>query len=64
MLLRHSLGLFDEADCIERSVDGALNSHAFTADLATNGRSISTTEAANAVIEQMQAHCYVAELRD
>ena len=64
MLLRHSLGLFDEADCIERSVDGALNSHAFTADLANNGRSISTTAAAQAVIEQMQANCYVAELRD
>jgi 3-isopropylmalate dehydrogenase len=64
MLLRHSLGLHDEADCIERSVDGALNSHAFTADLASNGRSISTEAAAQAVIEQMQANCYVAELRD
>lgn len=64
MLLRHSLGLHDEADCIERSVDGALNSHAFTADLANNGRSLSTAAAAQAVIEQMQANCYVAELRD
>ena len=64
MLLRHSLGLFDEADCIERSVDGALNAHAFTADLSSNGKHLSTTEAAHAVIEQMQAHCYVAELRD
>jgi 3-isopropylmalate dehydrogenase len=64
MLLRHSLGLHDEADCIERSVDGALNSHAFTADLSSNGRSISTEAAAQAVIEQMQANCYVAELRD
>jgi 3-isopropylmalate dehydrogenase len=64
MLLRHSLGLFDEADCIERSVDGALNAHAFTADLSSNGKHLSTTEAAQAVIEQMQAHCYVAELRD
>ena len=32
--------------------------------LASGGHSISTTDAANAVIEQMQAHCYVAELRD
>lgn len=64
MLLRHSLGLHDEADCIERSVDGALNAQAFTADLATSGRSISTEAAARAVIEQMQANCYVAELRD
>ena len=64
MLLRHSLGLHDEADCIERSVDAALNAHAFTADLAAGGKHLSTTEAANAVIEQMQANCYVAELRD
>ena len=64
LLLRHSLGLFDEADCIERAVDGALNAHAFTGDLATGGRGISTEAAARAVIEQMQAHCYVAELRD
>jgi 3-isopropylmalate dehydrogenase len=64
MLLRHSLGLFDEADCLERAVDGALNAHAFTADLAGGGDSLSTTAAAQAVIEQMQAHCYVAELRD
>jgi len=64
MLLRHSLGLFDEADCIERAVDSALNAHAFTADLASNGRRLSTNEAAQAVTEQMQAHCYVAELRD
>ena len=64
MLLRHSLGLSDEADCIERAVDGALNRHAFTADLATGGRSLSTEDAAQAVVEQMQASCYVAELRD
>ncbi|MEJ1098352.1 MULTISPECIES: 3-isopropylmalate dehydrogenase [unclassified Pseudoxanthomonas] len=64
MLLRHSLGLYDEADCLERAVDGALNAQAFTADLAPNGRGISTSAAAQAVIEQMQAHCYVAELRD
>ena len=64
MLLRHSLGLHDEADCIERSVDAALSAHAFTADLAAGGKHLSTTEAANAVIEQMHANCYVAELRD
>jgi 3-isopropylmalate dehydrogenase len=64
MLLRHSLGLYDEADCIERAVDGALNAHAFTADLSSSGQHLSTDAAAQAVIEQMQAHCYVAELRD
>ncbi|MEO8365272.1 MAG: 3-isopropylmalate dehydrogenase [Pseudoxanthomonas sp.] len=64
MLLRHSLGLVEEAACIERSVDAALDAHAFTADLAGSGRRFSTAEATNAVIEQMQANCYVAELRD
>ncbi len=64
LLLRHSLGLYEEADCIERAVDGALNAHAFTADLAGGGRSLSTEGAARAVVEQMQASCYVAELRD
>ncbi len=64
MLLRHSLALFEEADCIERAVDGALNRHAFTADLATGGRSLSTEAVTQAVVEQMQTNCYVAELRD
>ncbi len=48
LMQRHSLGLFDEADCIERSVDGALSAHAFTADLASSGRGTSTDEAARA----------------
>ncbi len=64
LLLRHSLELHEEADCIERAVDGALNAQAFTGDLARGGRGLSTAAAAQAVIEQLQAHCYVAELRD
>lgn len=64
MLLRHSLGLHEEADCIERAVDGALNAQVFTNDLATGGRGVSTQVAAQAVIEQLNEHCYVAELRD
>ena len=64
LLLRHSLGLHEEADCIERAVDAALNAQVFTNDLATGGRGVSTQVAAQAVIEQMQAQCYVAELRD
>ncbi|KRG68599.1 3-isopropylmalate dehydrogenase [Pseudoxanthomonas dokdonensis] len=64
MLLRHSLGLYEEADCIERAVDGALNAQAFTADLAGGARPLSTQAAGQAVIEQIQARCYVAELRD
>jgi 3-isopropylmalate dehydrogenase len=34
LLLRHSLGLNEEAEAIEQAVDAALNAHAFTADLA------------------------------
>ncbi|MGN6225397.1 3-isopropylmalate dehydrogenase [Pseudoxanthomonas sp.] len=64
MLLRHSLGLHEEADCIERAVDGALNAQVFTNDLAAGGRGVSTQVAAQAVIEQLNEHCYVAELRD
>nr|WP_298129012.1 3-isopropylmalate dehydrogenase [uncultured Pseudoxanthomonas sp.] len=64
LLLRHSLGLHEEADCIERAVDGALNAQVFTNDLATGGRGVSTQVATQAVLEQMQAQCYVAELRD
>jgi 3-isopropylmalate dehydrogenase len=64
MLLRHSLGLADEADCIERAVDGAMDARAFTPDLASGGRRLSTSEVAQAVIGQMDARCYVAELRD
>ena len=64
MLLRHSLGLQDEAECIERAVDAALNAQVFTNDLAPGGRGVSTTAAAEAVIAQLQEQCYVAELRD
>ncbi len=64
MLLRHSLGLDEEADCIERAVDGALNAQVFTNDLAASGRGVSTQAAAQAVVEQLNEHCYVAELRD
>ena len=61
LLLRHSLGLHTEAECIERAVDAALNAKAFTGDL---GGKLSTAEAAQAVIAHLPADCYVAELRD
>jgi len=64
MMLRHSLGWEQEAACIERAVDAALNAQAFTNDLAPGGRGITTTAAAEAVIAQLEEHCYVAELRD
>jgi 3-isopropylmalate dehydrogenase len=64
MLLRHSLGLEEEAQCIERAVDAALNARAFTADLAGPDKALSTQQALEVVLEQLDAHCFVADLRD
>lgn len=64
LLLRHSLELHEEASCVERAVDAALDAKAFTADLAGSGRSLSTEAAAREVTEKLREHCYVAELRD
>jgi len=64
MLLRHSLGLEAEAQCIERAVDAALDAHAFTADLAGTGKALSTAQAVEVVLEQLETSCFVAELRD
>ncbi|MCI4568290.1 3-isopropylmalate dehydrogenase [Lysobacter sp. CFH 32150] len=64
MLLRHSLGLEVEAACIELAVDKALDAGVHTADIASAGRAANTAAATAAVLEQLQAHCYVAELRD
>ena len=61
MLLRHSLGLHDEADCIERAVDAALDAKAFTGDL---GGKLSTGEATRAVLSNLPEDCFVVELRD
>ena len=64
LLLRHSLGLVEEAECIERAVSAALDARAFTADLAPPGQGLSTEAATQKVIDQLHADCYVAELRD
>lgn len=64
MLLRHSLGLEEEAQCIERAVGAALDARAFTADLAGPGKALSTQQALEAVLEQLATHCFVADLRD
>lgn len=61
MLLRHSLGLTDEAHCIERAVDAALDAKAFTGDL---GGKLSTAEATQAVLSNLPEDCFVVELRD
>ncbi|HWS77786.1 MAG TPA: 3-isopropylmalate dehydrogenase [Thermomonas sp.] len=64
LLLRHSLGLGHEAMHIERAVGKALEAGVLTADLAPGGRGVRTAEATRAVLEQLDADCYVAELRD
>ena len=64
LLLRHSLGLEQEAACVEQAVGKALDAGVFTADIAPAGRGVRTTEATRAVLEQLETDCYVAELRD
>ena len=53
MLLRHSLGLAEEAAVIEAAVDKALDEGVFTADLAAPGKAVSTAEATQAVIARL-----------
>jgi 3-isopropylmalate dehydrogenase len=51
MLLRHSLGLVEEADAIERAVREAIASGAHTADMVAgpSGKTISTTDMGNLI---------------
>jgi 3-isopropylmalate dehydrogenase len=53
MLLRHSLGLEAEAAAIEQAVSTALDAGHFTADLAAQGQALSTQQAAQAVLAQL-----------
>ncbi len=53
LLLRHSLELVDEADCIERAVSEALHAGAFTADLASTTAPLSTRAATRAVLAHL-----------
>ena len=64
MLLRHSLGLEDEARCVEKAVSGALDAGIFTAEIAPDGRGVGTRAATAAVLEQLQVECGVVEMRD
>lgn len=54
LLLRHSLGLEAEAQRIEQAVDAALDARAFTADLAGPGQALSTAQATEAVLAQLE----------
>ena len=53
LLLRHSLGLEAEAAQIEAAVSDALDAKVFTADLAGPGQAVSTTQAAQAVLDRL-----------
>ncbi|PNS08483.1 3-isopropylmalate dehydrogenase [Solilutibacter silvestris] len=64
LLLRHSLGLDDEANCIEQAVASALAAGNLTADLAGGTSAIGTQAATRAVIDHFPLPCQVAELRD
>ena len=64
LLLRHSLGLVQEAACIEDAVDGALSAGAFTADLASGERALGTDDATAAVLARIGHDCRVSDLRD
>ena len=64
LLLRHSLGLEREAACVEQAVSAALDAGVLTGDLAPAGRGVRTVEATRAVLENIEADCYVPELRD
>ncbi len=65
MLLRHSLGLDGEAQCVELAVSRALDAGVFTADLASERtRAVGTRAVTEAVLEQLELPCQVMELRD
>jgi 3-isopropylmalate dehydrogenase len=52
MLLRHSLGLEEEARSVEKAIDDAVTAGARTADMGT-GKPISTTEMGAAVLSRL-----------
>ena len=54
MLLRYSLGLSEEADCVEAAVDAVLREGCRTADLVHGGeRALSCTEMTEAVLAKI-----------
>src|SRR5260370_26135833 len=53
MLLRHSLGLEEEARAVEGAVDAAITAGARTRDMGTSPRTISTREMGAAIVEHL-----------
>ncbi|UJB18272.1 MULTISPECIES: 3-isopropylmalate dehydrogenase [Lysobacter] len=64
LLLRYSLGLNAEAECIEQAVSAVLDAGVLTADLAPAGEAATTAAVTAAVLAQLELPCQVAELRD
>jgi 3-isopropylmalate dehydrogenase len=64
LLLRYSLGLNAEAECIEQAVSAVLDAGVLTADLAPAGEAATTATVTAAVLAQLELPCQVAELRD
>ena len=64
MLLQHSLGLDDEASCVELAVTGALDAGVMPADIASGRPAASTRDATRAVLDILKQPCQVMELRD
>ena len=63
LLLRLSLGLEVEASCVEQAVSTTLDDGVFGADLGAKTPA-GTAEITRAVVQHLDAHCHVAELRD
>jgi 3-isopropylmalate dehydrogenase len=53
MLLRHSLGLENEAQLVEKSVSDAISQGIRTADIASHGKPSTTREAGDAVVRRI-----------
>jgi 3-isopropylmalate dehydrogenase len=65
MLLRHSLRLEDEADCVERAVSAVLDRGYRTADLAAAGQTpLSTSAMGHQVVETVRQMAAPAARRD
>lgn len=63
LLLRHSLGLDAEANCVEQAVSATLDDGVFGADLGA-ATPAGTAAITRAVLERLDTRCHVAELRD
>lgn len=53
MLLRHSLGLFEEASAVEKAVRDVIAEGVRTADIAAGGKAATTAEAGDAVVAKI-----------